>query len=78
MPWSFCEIRTNGAALFSQLIDRVAISCLFLRFVHIFKSNVLQNINVLISKKCAYFRLLCLYFLRYRSAFFKLESADYS
>ena len=34
---------------------RVTISCLFLRFVFIFKGNVLQNVNVLISKKCAYF-----------------------
>ena len=42
-------------------IARVAISCLFLRFVLIFKSNVLQNMNALISKKCAYFRLPCLF-----------------
>ena len=43
-------------------IDRVAISCLFLRFMLIFKSNVLQNMNALISKKCAYFRFPCLFF----------------
>ena len=36
-------------------IYRVTISCLFLRFVLIFKGNVLQNMNVLISKKRAYF-----------------------
>ena len=34
---------------------RVAISCLCLRFVLIFKGNVLENMNVLISKKRAYF-----------------------
>ena len=44
-----------------QFIIRGAMSCLFLRFVLIFKSNVLQNMNVLISKKCAYFRLPCLF-----------------
>ena len=36
-------------------IFRVTISCLFLRFVLIFKGNVLENVNVLISKKRAYF-----------------------
>ena len=34
---------------------RVTISCLFLRFVLIFKGNVLENVNVLISKKRVYF-----------------------
>ena len=33
------------------IIDRVTISCLFLRNVLIFKGNVLQNVNVVISKK---------------------------
>ena len=34
---------------------RVIISCLFLRVVLLFKSIVLQKMNVPISKKCAYF-----------------------
>ena len=38
-----------------RCIGRVTISCLFLRFVLIFKGNVLENVNVLISKKRAYF-----------------------
>ena len=37
------------------VIGRVTISCLFLRFVLIFKGSVLENVNVLISKKRAYF-----------------------
>ena len=37
-----------------RLIVRIAISCVFPRFVLIFESNVLQNMNALISKKCAY------------------------
>ena len=37
------------------VISRVIISCLFLRFVLIFKGNVIENVNVLISKKRAYF-----------------------
>ena len=36
-------------------IARVTISCLCLRFVLIFKGNVLEIVNVLISKKRAYF-----------------------
>ena len=36
-------------------IIRVTISCLFLRFMLIFKGNVLENVNVLIFKKRAYF-----------------------
>ena len=36
---------------------RVIISCLFLRVVLLSKSIILQKLNVLISKKCAYFLL---------------------
>ena len=42
-------------SLAKTFISRVTISCLFLRFVLIFKGNVLENVNVLISKKRAYF-----------------------
>ena len=36
-------------------IGRVTISCLFLRFMLIFKGNVLENVNVFISKKTCLF-----------------------
>ena len=51
----FCNSLTGNEGLEQRLIIRVAISCLFLRFVLIFKGNVLKNVNVLISKKRAYF-----------------------
>ena len=56
-PYVFIRLCTStGRWLKMTLhIARVTILCLFLRFVLIFKGNVLENVNVLISKKRAYF-----------------------
>jgi len=47
----------------STHITTAAIPSLFLRFVLMMKGTVLENIIVLISKKCAYFGLASLFHL---------------
>jgi len=47
----------------TQPISRATIPSLFLRFVLILRYYVLENINVLISKKCPYLWLASLFFL---------------
>ena len=73
-------IVVNGCS--SQLVmHKVAISCLFQRFMLIFMNIFLENFNKVISKKHAYFRIkkhayLCLFFTNFVLIFRKfLENA---